>query len=75
MKATTDELRNQIAELENKRVILDAERDDVSFAALVERDPEAIKRAADIGAQLAQLGHQEAMLNAVARRPRHAQEI
>jgi hypothetical protein len=64
---TTTDLRNQIAEIENKRIALEAERDDVSFAALVERDPDAIKRAADIGDELAQLGHQEAMLNAALR--------
>jgi hypothetical protein len=58
------DLRNQLAELENKRVILEARRDEISFAALVERDPKAIKQAADIGAELAQLGHNEAMLNA-----------
>jgi len=61
---TIADLRNQIAELENKRIILEAERDDVSFAALVERDQEAIKRAAAIGAELAQLDHQESMLRA-----------
>jgi hypothetical protein len=60
----TNDLRNQIAEIENKRMLLTAERDDVSYDALVTRDKESIKRAADIGTELAKLDHEEAMLKA-----------
>jgi hypothetical protein len=60
----TNGLRNQIAEIENKRVLLEAERDDVSYEALVVRDKKAIERAAEIGTELAKLDHEDAMLKA-----------
>jgi hypothetical protein len=58
---TLQSLRTQIGEIESKRVILEAERDDVSYSVLVERAPAALKRAAEIGTELAQLAHDEAM--------------
>jgi hypothetical protein len=61
---TVQDLRNQIAEIESKQVILQSERDELGYVAVVERAPAAIKRAAEIGAELAQLAHDEAMLNA-----------
>jgi hypothetical protein len=64
---TSQDLRNQIADIETKRVILEAERDDVSYGALVDKNKAAIKRAAEIGDELAGLGHREAMLNAALR--------
>jgi hypothetical protein len=60
----TSDLRNQIAEIENRRVLLAAEREDVSYEALVIRAKPAIERAAAIGEELAKLDHQEAMLKA-----------
>jgi len=61
------ELRGEIGQLENKRLALEALRDDVAYDAIILREPAAIKQAAEIGTELAQLGHNESMLNAALR--------
>jgi hypothetical protein len=61
---TVSDLRRQIDELESKRLILQSERDDLAYQAMVERLPAAVKRAADIGNELAKLTHAEALATA-----------
>jgi hypothetical protein len=60
----TNDLRTKISDIENKRLILGAQRDEIAYEAIVLRDKQAIERADAIGAELDQLAHQEAMLNA-----------
>jgi hypothetical protein len=61
---TTIELRNRIDVIESKKIILASQRDDVAFAALVDREPGAVKQAAEINAKIAELMTEESMLNA-----------
>jgi hypothetical protein len=57
-------LRTEIDAVESKKIIMASQRDDIAFAALVDREPTAIKQAADINAKIAELTTQESMLNA-----------
>jgi chromosome segregation ATPase len=61
---TTVELRNRIDAIESQKLILTSQRDDISFAALVDRDSKAIAEAAELNAKLAALTTEESMLNA-----------
>jgi hypothetical protein len=61
---TVQDLRTKIDAIESKKLILTGQRDDVAFAALVDREPRAVKQAADINAKLAELTTEESMLNA-----------
>jgi hypothetical protein len=72
----TNDLRTQISDIESKRLILGAQRDEIAYDALVLRNKKAIERAGAIGAELDQLAHQEALLNAalVTARRREAEE-
>jgi hypothetical protein len=64
---TVTDLRGKIDAIENKKLILASQRDDIAFAALVDREPAAIKQADAINDELTQLTHEEAMLNAALR--------
>jgi hypothetical protein len=59
--AATD-LRGKIAEIDERRLKLMAERDEISFAAIVEKDKKSIERANAINETLAQLANESAML-------------
>jgi hypothetical protein len=61
---TTVELRNKIDAIESQKLILTSTRDDIAFAALVDREPTAIKQAAEINAKITELMTEESMLNA-----------
>jgi DNA repair exonuclease SbcCD ATPase subunit len=64
MKATTDELRAKIGEIEGRKVELTAERDEHAYAAHVERNAKAQKRLTEISAELLHLEHEKASLQA-----------
>jgi hypothetical protein len=61
---TTSELRAKIDAIESKKIILASQRDDVSYSALVDREPGAVKQAAEINAKISELTAEESMLNA-----------
>lgn len=62
-----DDLRNQIVALEGHQLELVAERDELSFAALVDRNPVAIKKLAAVNGELANVQAQTASLAAALR--------
>jgi hypothetical protein len=61
------DLRNQIAALEGHQIELVAERDELSYAALVDRKPDAIKRLTAVNGELANITAQTASLTAALR--------
>ncbi len=61
---TSGDLRSEIADIETRQVQLTAERDELAFEAIVERDKKAVARVADINAELAKLTIEIATLNA-----------
>jgi hypothetical protein len=65
--STVQDLRRQINELESKRLILQSERDDMSYSAAVERLPAALQRVSEIGSELMRLAHDEQVLLAALR--------
>jgi hypothetical protein len=52
---TIDDLRSRLAGIENQQVELLAERDEISFAAVVDREKKAVQRLAEINTALSQL--------------------
>jgi hypothetical protein len=67
---TIPNLLKQIADGENREVILFAEREAISFDAVVERQKSAIKRLEEINSELAALRDSNATLNAALREAR-----
>jgi hypothetical protein len=63
-KTDAADLRGKINDLDTKRLQLMAERDELSFAAVVERDVAAAKRVAEINEELVQLANEAAVLKA-----------
>jgi chromosome segregation ATPase len=61
------DLRNQIAALEGHQIELVAERDELSYSALVDRKPDAIKRLTAVNGELANITAQTASLTAALR--------
>jgi chromosome segregation ATPase len=61
---TIADLRNQITEVQNKRLVLEAERDELAFAAHVERNAKAVQRLAEISTELDHLGNEKATIEA-----------
>jgi hypothetical protein len=64
---TTKDIRAQLDDIESKRAILAAQRDSIAFEAVVEKEPRAVKQAASINAELAELTAKEGMLVAALR--------
>ena len=64
MLTTTQDLRAKIDAIESQKLILTSQRDDVSYSALVDREPGAVKQAAEINAKISELTAEESMLNA-----------
>ena len=62
-----DDLRGQLAAIEGRQVELVAERDEISYAAIVDRKPEAVKRLAALNGELANIATQTASLTAALR--------
>jgi hypothetical protein len=58
------DLRDQINDRDSKRLMLMAERDELSYAAVVERNAAAAKRVAELNAELARLADETATLKA-----------
>ena len=50
---TTVELRNRLDAIESQKIILTSSRDDIAFAALVDRNPKAIAEASELNAKIA----------------------
>jgi hypothetical protein len=63
-KSVTDDLRGQLGALEGRQVELLAERDEVSYTALVDRDPKAVKSLAAINEELSNIAKQSASVGA-----------
>jgi hypothetical protein len=63
----TDNLRAQLVDIEGRRTELIAERDEHSFAAVVERQPAAIKKLEAVNSELDALKHKTASLEAALR--------
>jgi hypothetical protein len=63
-KSITDDLRGQLGALEGRQVELLAERDEVSYSALVDRDPKAIKKLAAVNEELSNIANQSASVGA-----------
>ena len=61
---TISELRGKIAAVEDRQITLIAERDEISYDAVVERNSKAIKRLAEINAEIGNLTSEVATLNA-----------
>jgi hypothetical protein len=59
---TTVELRNRLDAIESQKIILTSSRDDIAFAALVDRNPKAIAEASELNAKIAALTTEESML-------------
>ena len=66
-KSVTDDLRAQLVDIEGRQAELFAERDEHSFAAVVERQPAAIKKLEAINSELDALKHKTATLQAALR--------
>jgi hypothetical protein len=64
MTTTTSDLRGRIDAAENHQLEVAAERDQIAFAALVERNPAAVKKLAALNAELARASTELASLNA-----------
>ena len=63
----TDNLRAQLVDIEGRQTELIAERDEYSFAAVVERQPAAIKKLEAVNSELDALKHKTASLEAALR--------
>jgi hypothetical protein len=63
----TDDLRAQLVDIDGRQTELIAERDEHSFAAVVERQPAAIKKLEAINSELDNLKHRTASLEAALR--------
>ena len=61
---TGDDLRNRIADIENRQLALIAERDELAFEAIVERTKTAVARVAAINDELAHLSQELPTLQA-----------
>jgi uncharacterized protein YhaN len=66
-KSVTDDLRAQLVDIEGRQVELLAERDEISYGAVVARDKKAIERLAALNAELGNLKNQSASLEAALR--------
>jgi hypothetical protein len=66
-KSVTDDLRAQLVDIDGRQAELIAERDEYSFAAVVERQPAAIKKLEAINSELDALKHKTATLQAALR--------
>jgi predicted RNase H-like nuclease (RuvC/YqgF family) len=66
-KSVTDDLRAQLVDIEGRQAELIAERDEHSFAAVVERQPAAIKKLEALNSELDNLKHKTASLQAALR--------
>ena len=64
---TINDLRAQLVDIEGRQVELLAERDEISYGALVERDKNAIARLAALNAELSNLKNQSASLESALR--------
>jgi DNA repair exonuclease SbcCD ATPase subunit len=64
LKASADDLRGKIAAIEGRQIELAAERDEIAYTAHVERDKTAVKRLAEINAEIAHLSSELTSLNA-----------
>jgi hypothetical protein len=63
----TDNLRAQLVDIEGRQTELIAERDEHSYAAVVERQPQAVKKLEAINSELDALKHKAATLQAALR--------
>jgi hypothetical protein len=63
-KTTVKDLYNQIAVLEDRQLKLGAERNELAFASVVERNGQATKRLNDINAEFVTIANDIATLNA-----------
>jgi hypothetical protein len=63
-KTTVKDLRNQISVLEDRQLKLGAERDELAFASIVERNGQATKRLNEITAEFVTIANEIATLNA-----------
>jgi hypothetical protein len=61
---TLDDLREKLIETEAQTVLLEAERSQISYGALVEADPRAIKRLETVSRELLALGQDAASVQA-----------
>jgi hypothetical protein len=66
-QAITQDLRAQLVDIEGRQAELIANRDLHSYAAVVDREPKAIKKLAEINSELDNLKHQTASLEAALR--------
>jgi hypothetical protein len=66
-KSAVDELRNQLAALEGHQLELLAERDEISYAALVDRDAKSVKRLAALNEEINNIVNQTASVSAALR--------
>jgi hypothetical protein len=64
---TSDDLRGQLAAVEGRQIELVAERDEISYGAIVEGDAKAVKRLAEINSELGNITNQTASLTAALR--------
>jgi hypothetical protein len=62
-----DALRAQLGNLEGRELELRGERDELAYAASVDREPRAIKRLAAIKTELADIAHETATIGAALR--------
>lgn len=61
---TIADLKGRIAAIEGREIELTAERDELAYAAHIERNGKAVKRLAEIGTELQHLADETASLNA-----------
>jgi hypothetical protein len=61
---TANDLRGQIAEIEEKQIKLTAERAEIAFAAVVEKDKKSATRVAEINEELTRLTNEAATIAA-----------
>jgi hypothetical protein len=66
-KSVTDDLRAQLVDIDGRQAELLAERDEHSYAAVVERQPAAIKKLEALNSELDSLKHKAASLQAALR--------
>jgi hypothetical protein len=66
-QSVASDLRAQLVDIEGRQVELLAERDEISYSAVVARDKEAIERLAALNAELGNLKNQSASLEAALR--------
>jgi hypothetical protein len=57
-RRVTADLRARLTATEDRAVLLEGERTEISYQALVERDPKAKKRLAEINQELVLIGHE-----------------